>query len=324
MSPKLANKCAIATISLGKHPLHTLERKIQAARDNGFQGIELVHADLVAHAAQNTQTTLESARQIRALCATQSLEILTLNPLKNFEGNLQKSLEDRLAEAKQWIKLAVAAGTAIIQIPSQFLGNSNGDETVVIPELQTLADLAAKDRISLAYEAVSFATYNCLWQDSLRIVVAVNRPNFGLCIDSFHIHSRIWGDATTKSGILPGGAEALAASMKEFVEQCPKEKVLYVQLSDASRFDPPLDDNSPYYDGLEVKDPRLAWSRSCRPFPLEGYFPVIDMAKAIAEWGWTGWISIECFLQETELEENGPEDMARRAQKSLQSLYNKL
>lgn len=58
--------------------------------------------------------------------------------------------------------------------------------------------------------------------------------------------------------------------MAEFLRSCPKEKVLYMQLSDAERFDPPLTEDSPLFEGLEIKSPQLAWSRSARPFPLEG------------------------------------------------------
>jgi 4-hydroxyphenylpyruvate dioxygenase len=173
-----------------------------------------------------------------------SIDILTLNPLKHFEGNLSLPLQSRLESASQWIELTTALGTKIVQVPSQFLEHSVGDDTLITAELQALADLAAQSSISIAYEAVAFGKFNFLWQDSLRIVEAVNRPNFGLCLDSFHIHARIWGDAYGETGILPNGPASLKESMDEFLKTCPKERVLYVQLSDASRFDPPLTDDS--------------------------------------------------------------------------------
>jgi 4-hydroxyphenylpyruvate dioxygenase len=71
------------------------------------------------------------------------------------------------------------------------------------------------------------------------------------------------------------------------------------------------------FEGLEIKDPRLAWSRGARPFSLEGgdYFPIMEIVKVwLEEFGWDGWVSMEGFLEETKMEGNefGPEAMARR------------
>ncbi|KAL1845347.1 hypothetical protein VTK73DRAFT_650 [Phialemonium thermophilum] len=218
-------------------------------------------------------------------------------------------------------------GAKNLQVPSQFLPNTTGDEEVIITELRALADLAATSGVTIAYEAVAFARFNSLWQDSLRVVRAVDRPNFGMCLDSFHIHARIWADPYAADGKLPHGNQALADSMAEFLASCPKDKVQYVQLSDASKLDPPLTEESPLFEGLEVKIGTLAWSRSARPFPLEppGYYPVVDIAKTwLLDYQWEGWVSIEGFLTETELEENGPEVMAARARRSIENLCLKI
>ncbi|ETS79985.1 hypothetical protein PFICI_07514 [Pestalotiopsis fici W106-1] len=327
MGPKLANKWAVASVSLGKHSSHSLERKLQAAKDNHFSGIELVFNDLAAHASSHDHPLLESAKQIKELSQRLSLEILTLNPFKNFEGNRDTSLRERLTKAEEWFEVAVAVGTSIVQMPSQFLDGTTGDEAVIVPELQVLADAAAAHGLKIAYEAVAFAQHNALWQDSLRIVQAVDRANFGLCLDSFHIHARIWGDPSDPSGVLPNATENVAKSLEEFLQKCPKEKILYIQLSDASRLDPPITNDSPLLEGLEVRDPRLAWSRTLRPFPLEspGYFPVVEIAKTwLLDYGWEGWVSLEGFLSETEKLSNGPEVMAQRAGESIAKLNAQL
>ena len=327
MALTLQNKWAVATVSLGKHASHTLERKVKAAAENGFAGIELVHADLIHHAKQNNITPLESAGRIKKLCAQWNIEILSLNPFKNFEGHPTLPLEERLDTAKQWLELAAAVGAKHLQVPSQFLKGSTSDYSVIIPELQALADLAAEHDIKVAYEAVAFAASNMLWQDSLDIVNAVNKPNFGLCLDSFHIQSYLWGDPYTVDGKLPNADQAIKQSMAEFLKTCPMYRIFYVQLSDASKFDPPFTDDSPLCDGLEVKDARLAWSRSLRPFPLEapGYFPVADIAKTwLVDYQWKGWVSLEGFLAETSQEQNGPEEMARRGKESIEKLCSSL
>ncbi|OIW32716.1 putative 4-hydroxyphenylpyruvate dioxygenase [Coniochaeta ligniaria NRRL 30616] len=312
-------KWAISSNSLGRHATHTLEWKCSAARQHGFHGIEIVYTELVEHAAAAAQAPADSARQLRAHCAALGLAIVTLNPLKYFEGNLSTSLETRLGQAQEWVELAALLGAPVVQMPSQFLEHSTASEAVIVPELRQLADLAAGSGITVAYEAVAFAAHNGLWQDGLRVVRAVDRPNFGLCLDTFHVHARIWGDAMAESGVQEGGDEALAASMREFVATCPRDKVVYMQLSDAGRFQPPLRWDSELFEGLEVRDPRLAWSRGNRPFPGEGYFPVVDTARTwIGEYGWDGWVSIEVFLREAEEEENGPEVLVKRAMKAVQ------
>jgi 4-hydroxyphenylpyruvate dioxygenase len=327
MKPRGDIKWAVATISLGKHPAHTLERKIQAAAANGFKGIELVYNELLQHAASHSQSSIESARRIGAFATQHSITILTISAFKNFEGNLEISLLSRLTQAQEWIDVAVALGTRILQVPSMFLPNSTGDEKLIISELQALADLAACHDLAIAYEAVAFAQHNALWQDSLRIAKKVDRPNFKICLDSYHIHARIWGDACAADGRIPGGDVAAEQSTRDFLSNCPKELISYMQLSDASRWSPPLSIDDAAFESLEVRDPRLLWSRIARPFPLEepGYFPVVDIARAwLVEYGWNGWVSLEGFLKETEREDCGPEVMARRGKESIEKLMAQL
>ncbi|KAF2121194.1 xylose isomerase-like protein [Lophiotrema nucula] len=276
LSPNI--RWAVPSVSLGKHSSHTLERKISAAAGNGFNGIEIVFNELIQHARNHDQTPVASAAQINSLCQIHSITILSVNALKNFEE----------------VALALALGTRIIQVPSMFLPDSTSGEDIIISELQALADLAAKHDLEIAYAAVAFAKHNPLWQDSLRITKAVNRPNFRICLDSYHILGKLWGDACAEDGRIAGGDETVAKSMVEFLKSCPKELVAYIQLSDASRWQPPLSMNDPAFNELEVEDARLLWSRVARPFPFEapGYFPVADIAKIwLAEYGWDGWVS---------------------------------
>ncbi|KAF2729165.1 xylose isomerase-like protein [Polyplosphaeria fusca] len=327
MAPSAAIKWAVSSVSLGKHATHTLEHKISALAKNDFQGIEVVFNDLVEHAQQHQHSTIASASLIRSFAEAHNITILSLNAFKNFEGSTTSSLDDRLSEAQKWADIAVALGTRTIQVPSIFLLSSTNDNNIIVSELRTLADVAAGRGLDIAYEAVAFAAHNPLWQDSLRITKEVNRKNFRICLDSYHIHARLWGDACTASGRIPDGDSAVSRSMTEFLDTCPKDLVSYMQLSDASRWDPPLSLGDAAFDDLEVRDPRLLWSRVARPFPLEepGYFPVIDIAKTwLVDYEWGGWVSLEGFLTETAIEEHGPEEMARRANESRSRLLREL
>ena len=101
------NPIAIATVSLGQHPSHTLPSKIAAASHNGFSGLEIVYNDLANYAAsKQPKITIQSAaEEIAALCTSHKLTVLSLNPFKNFEGH-SSPLSERLDSARQWIEIA--------------------------------------------------------------------------------------------------------------------------------------------------------------------------------------------------------------------------
>lgn len=189
--------------------------------------------------------------------------------------------------------------------------------------------MAAKiaPELKLAYEAVAWGSYVDTWQDSLRIVELVDRNNFGVCLDSFHVVARLWGDITTASGKkeLPGQNvdDLLRQSLDEFVASCPLEKILYVQFSDGEKYSPPLSPEHRFYDATFPS--ALTWSRNSRPFPLEthygGYMPVAEVAKAwLVEKKWKGYVSLEIFDWRMRDEENGPDENARRGIESWKNL----
>lgn len=328
------NPIAIATVSLGQHPSHTLPSKIAAASHNGFSGLEIVYNDLANYAAsKQPKITIQSAaEEIAALCTSHKLTVLSLNPFKNFEGH-SSPLSERLDSARQWIEIASLLKAQHLQIPSQFdTQNSTGCQDVIIPELRQLADLAAEiaPDLKLAYEAVAWGSYVDTWQDSLRIVELVDRNNFGVCLDSFHIVARLWGDITTESGMKDTGEnvdKVLRQSLDEFVATSPLEKIFYVQLSDGERYSPPLNPEHRFYDASFPS--ALTWSRNSRPFPLEteygGYMPVTEVAKAwLVEKKWRGYVSFETFDWRMKDEENGPEKNARRGIESWKRLVAEL
>lgn len=71
----------------------------------------------------------------------------------------------------------------------------------------------------------------------------------------------------------------------------PKDIFIY-QLSDGTFFDPPI----PHSKHTEPKvDPLFAWSMHGRPFPGEGYFPVIEISDAVFATGFRGPTVHETF-----------------------------
>ncbi|KAF9894018.1 hypothetical protein FE257_008990 [Aspergillus nanangensis] len=318
------NKRAIGTLSLGRHVSHTLDQKIQAAAKHGFEAIEIVYTDLEAYAQQHQLSMLDAADRIAALCASLQVEVLSLAPFENFEG-APSPLHDRLQTAKHWIDIARKLQAPYLQVPSQFNRECSVDESVIVSELRQLADLASAELpvVSIAYENLSWGTYCSTWQTVLQLIEAVDRPNFGMCLDSFHEITKLWASPFAEEGKYAGADEALRDSLGEFLAKFPLGKIFYVQLSDGERFNPPFSRDHPWF--LEGEAPEFTWSKHARPFPLEtelgGYMPVVDVLKAwVLDKGFTGWVSMEVFDWRMRDEKYPIEAAARRAKDSWRKL----
>ncbi|KAA8915553.1 hypothetical protein TRICI_002292 [Trichomonascus ciferrii] len=320
-------KLGIATISLGWHSSHTLEQKLKSASDNGYEGVEMVYSDLQKYAESHNLSMIDASRQIRDFCTELKLGIICLCAFTEFEGS-SKRLDERLEKAKNWVNIARALGTDTIQVPSNEAPNCSGDESIIVSELQQLADLGKQcgTVIKFAYEALAWGVHVALWEDSLRIVNMVNRDNFGLCLDTYHILSRVWADPRAPSGRAPGGDFALRASTERFLKECPLEKIFYLQLSDAEKQDKPILPGHPAFD--INKDPTETWCFHGRLFPYQtdmgAYFPLDDILRAwLKEKGWSGYCSMEIFHRDMK-ERLGPEFWAREGAKSWKTVLSKL
>lgn len=324
----LQNQLVIASVSLGQHALHTLPDKISAAADNALQGIEITFTDLQNYATSLGVSIVEAASLIGSQCLANNLAIIAFAPFENFEGQ-RSPLEDRLAKAQEWLTIADVLGAEHFQVPSNYDRTANGDRRVIASELRQLSDLANQysPPIKIAYENLGWARHCSLWQEAMDIVKAVDRDNFGLCLDSFHLCVALWADPFAQSGVRPNGARALRQSLRELVQRLPLEKLFYLQLSDGERLDPPYSETHPWFD--PTLQPAHVWSNEARPFPLEkdlgGYMPVEEVARAVlVELGFAGWVSLETFDRRMRLEHNGPQQNARRAARSWQALEDAL
>lgn len=320
-----SNKQALGSLSLGQHPSHALDHKIRVASKHGFTGIEVVFSDLQTYSDSHNISILDGAARIKQICDTNNVEVLALAPFENFEG-APSPLSDRLATAKHWLSIARILKAPYLQVPSQFNPDSSTDETVIVPELQQLADLASAETpvVSIAYEYLSWGTYCSTWDTALRLVQLVNRPNFGLCVDTFHELTKLWGSPFATSGKYPSADANLRDSLTRFRDTVPLDKIFYVQLSDGERFDPPFSASHPWY--VEGEAPEFSWSKHGRPFPLEtalgGYMPVPEVVRAwVLETGFQGWISMEVFDRQMRSREFEPETAAIRARESWRKVW---
>ena len=316
----MSHQLAISTYSMGWHPSHTFERKVQAARNANVKGFELYNIDLNNYAKLHSLTRMEAAEAMSNLCRASGVTILAYGSFDNFEGN-PTPLSDRLDTAKEWLQISKILGTQVIQIPANDQKDALGDDGVIVAELQALADLGQRQTppVAFAYEALAWSTHIADWEESLRIVQLVDRPNFGLCLDTYHVLARLWADPASPDGRRPGGASSLRDSLQRFRDTCPREKIIYVQLSDGERADPPILPGHPAY--RPEKHSTQSWCMHGRIFPYEeeygAYLPLDEILRGwLIESEWSGWVSMEVFHHSMDEENIGPEIWAERARKS--------
>lgn len=125
----------------------------------------------------------------------------------------------------------------------------------------------------------------------------VDRPNIGLCLDTFQTAGGEWADPRTSSGLLEDVSrdeldKRFHDSLQELSITIPKDKIYLLQVSDGYKVPQPFD--------VERDDsgllPRGRWSHDFRPLPYNGgYLPVVEVAKAVLKTGFRGWFSYEVF-----------------------------
>jgi 4-hydroxyphenylpyruvate dioxygenase len=301
---------AILSASLGRAWLHDFEKKAQQAAKHGFEGIEIFYEDLDHLARQshkveepNDDQILAAAEYAKKVLDGLNLTTVGLQPFLFYEGLLDRQQHAQLIEKiKLWFKIAKRLGTDTIQIPANFLpaGQLTGDIDVIVDDMIELSDLAIKEDppIRFAYEALCWSTHVDTWENSWLVAQKVDRPNFGLCLDTFNIAGRVWGDPASPTGKTPNADADLKASLDRLVREVPLDKVFYIQVVDAERMEAPLVKGHAFH--VDGNPPRMNWSRNARAFIYEkdrgAYLPVEQVAQALIKGlGYKGWVSMELF-----------------------------
>ena len=335
-----------ATVSLGP-PTLPLPEKLSAISAAGYTGIELGFPDLVAYASHQHATPITptdyanlcaTATTIRETCTTLSLQLALLQPFANFEGwgPGTPERENAFRRAAGWISVMRALGCGMLQVGSTdtpSITPTPETRTRIITDLRELADMLATHNLRLSYENWCWSSHAPNWADVWSIVQEIDRPNVGLCLDTFQTAGGEYGDPTTASGLIesrdnhPVSREDLETSfhtsLQTLTRTIPPEKIFILQISDAYRPSPPL---SPQPDDNGLR-PRARWSSSFRPPPYQGgYLPIGEVLEAVLKTGFRGWVSMEVFDGGPEGTRTGDGDWkdvegyARRAMEGLRRL----
>lgn len=331
---------AILSASLGRAWVHDFEGKAQAAAKYGFEGIEIFYEDLEylgkkLHGTEKLtdEHVLATAKHIREVLDQVGLTVICLQPFLLYEGLLDREEHARLiVKLKLWFKIAKILGTDTIQIPANFLPTEKltGDLDVIVGDMLEVAELGQREEppIRFGYESLCWSTHIDTWEKSWEIVQRVDRPNFGLSLDTFNIAGRVWADPTSPTGKTPNADVDLQASIDRMVNQLDVGKIFFIQVVDAEALALPLVKGHPFYN--EDFPPRMSWSRNARTFIYEedrgAYLPVEDIARALIKGlGYKGWVSMELFSRTTSEEgEHVPAEHAERGIESWKKFVQRL
>lgn len=332
---------AIASMSLGRAWLHNFDNKLRQAAAHGFEGIEIFYEDLEYLAKELASTSdaptpdqlLRAAEHARQLCASLHLTIIGLQPFMHYEGLIDREEHrQRIEKAKLWFQLAHALGTQTIQIPANFLPKEQlaDDIAVAVADMREVADLGSQEQppLRFAYENLCWGTHVDTWEKAWEVVRLVDRPNFGVCLDTFNIAGRVWADPTAPDGKTLDADRELQESMERMVKEVDVEKVFYIQVVDAERMQSPLVEGHPFH--VEGNPARMNWSRNARAFIYEedrgAYLPVEQVARTIIEGlGYKGFVSMELFSRTMAEEGEGvPAEHARRGATAWKKLEQRL
>lgn len=317
-------------MSLGRAWVHDMAEKLNQASCYGFEGIEIFYEDLEYLArtypgGSSRHTRIIAAQSLHDMCKERGLVIICLQPFMHYEGLRDRSKHaERIEELKHWFELAKELGTDLIQIPATFLSTqeATGDINVIVEDLREVADLGASQNppFRFAHEALAWSTYTDTWEKCYEIVTKVDRPNFGICLDTFNMAGRVYADPASLTGKTPNAEADIEASIARLIKTIDVKKVFFIQIVDAEKLDEPLVEGHPFYEASQPA--RMSWSRNCRLFYGESdrgaYLPVKEITRAILHGlGFQGWVSAELFNRSmANPSPSTPEEHARRGMAS--------
>ena len=192
----------IATVCLSG----TLKRKLTAAANSGFDGVELFEPDLTESGLAPTA--------VRAMAGELGLAIDLFQPFRDFEGVTGRQLARNLERAHATFDVMAQLGADLLLVCSNVTPEAIDDDALAAEQLHALAEHAAAHGVRIAYEALAWGRHVSEYDHAWRIVEAADHPALGTCLDSFHIL-------------------ALDTQL-DTIAEIPAEKLFFCQLADAT------------------------------------------------------------------------------------------
>src|SRR6185437_10681555 len=169
---------SIATVSISG----TLESKLRAIAQAGFNGVELFENDLL--------TSSISTRQVRELLSYLGLTCTMFQPFRDFEG-MPDALRDRVFERmERKFDIMQELGTDLLLVCSNVSPAALNDRARIVADFRELGERAAKRGLRVGYEALAWGRHVSDHREAWSIVREVDHPAIGLILDSFHSLAR--------------------------------------------------------------------------------------------------------------------------------------
>ena len=195
-------KC-IATVALSG----TLPEKLEAAAAVGFDGVEVMEADLLSFDG--------SPADVRRIADSLGLGIDLYQPFRDFEAMPDTARARNLDRAERKFDLMEALGAGTMLVCSNTQPAALDDDARAAADLREMAERAARRGLRIGFEALSWGRRIRTWDHAWRVVQAADHPALGLIVDSFH---------TLALDDDPAGLAAV-----------PGDRLFFVQLADAPR-----------------------------------------------------------------------------------------
>ena len=171
-------KTSIATVSISG----SLEGKLRAVAEAGFDGVEIFENDLLGFAG----TPREVGRIIRDL----GMQCTLFQPFRDLEGMPPEQLARAYERMERKFDVMTELGTDLVLLCSNCSPLAVADRPRLIDDLAGLGERAAKRGMRVGYEALAWGRHTFDHRDAWSLIRDVDHPSIGLILDSFHSLAR--------------------------------------------------------------------------------------------------------------------------------------
>jgi 4-hydroxyphenylpyruvate dioxygenase len=169
---------SIATVSLSG----TLERKLSAIADAGFDGVEIFENDLLGFDGG----VADAARMIAEL----GLTCTCFQPFRDFEGLTGRLRERAFLRLDAKFDLMNELRAPLLLVCSSVHPAALGEINRLVDDFGELARRAKAQGVKVGYEALAWGRFVYDHRQAWDVVRRVNHPSLGLILDSFHSLAR--------------------------------------------------------------------------------------------------------------------------------------
>lgn len=183
-------RTCMATVSLGG----TLEDKIDGIAAAGFDGVEILDADLLASSS--------SAVDIARRCGDAGLSIDLYQPFRRAEGLSSKEFSEVVQRFHRELDVMADLGADAILVVSNTDDDALADLDTSAAQLAALGDAATEHGVTVMFEALAWGTHINHVSDVIDVLTRADHPALSLVVDTFHLYAGGEGmDVVTEIGL---------------------------------------------------------------------------------------------------------------------------